>query len=133
MKTHIFLIDDSIEEMRLFMGALNEVGEDYKCTYASSGSHALKMLQYLRPQKIFIKYNMPEMNGVEITQEVRKNKDLEHVPVFLFFTQQDNYSPEMTLALNATHCIEKPYSKIDMVSLLKSVFELNAIASSASV
>lgn len=123
MKTHVFLVNDDIEEMRFFMSALNEMGDDYKCTYASSGAHALKMLQYLRPEKIFIKYNMPEMNGLEITEAVRKNKEMLHTPVFLFFSQTDPHSTQ-ELTLSDTHCIKKPENKMDMLTVLKSAFEL---------
>lgn len=133
MKTHVFLIDDDIEEMRFFVSALNEMGDSFKCTYASNGAHALKMLQYLRPQKIFIKYNLPEMNGLEITEAVRKNKELQNIPVFLFLSQTDCSLTQKALALGQTHCIVKPAGKMDMLSILKSVFDSPAIISPAAV
>jgi CheY-like chemotaxis protein len=69
MKTHIFLIDDDINEMKIFVDALKEVTGAFKCTYASNGIHALKMLLYLKPEAIFVDYNMPVMNGLELTRE----------------------------------------------------------------
>ena len=130
MKTHIFLVDDDVEEMRFFVKALNEMGDKFKCTYASNGAHAIKMLRYLRPQKIFIKYNMPEMNGLELTEELRKTKELEDIPVFLFSSQLDQSLRQKAKALNVTLCMDKPNSKIDIVTILKSVFESPAILSS---
>jgi len=122
MKTHVFLIDDDIEEMRFFVSALNEMGDNFKCTYASSGAHALKMLQYLRPQQLFIKYNLPEMNGIEIMEEVRKIEELQTIPVFLIFLKTDCCLPRKDLLLNNTHYLVNTDGKMGMVSILKSVF-----------
>ena len=130
MKTHIFLVDDDIEEMRFFVKALNEMGDKFKCTYASNGAHAIKMLHYLRPEKIFIKYNMPEMNGLGETEELRNTKELKDIPVFLFSSQLDTSSRQRAKALNITLCMDKPNSKIDISTVLKSVFESPAILSS---
>jgi CheY-like chemotaxis protein len=62
VRTHILLIDDDIDEMKTSVEALKEVVEHLKCTYASNGIHALKMLFYLKPEAIFVDYNMPAMN-----------------------------------------------------------------------
>ncbi|HTH30001.1 MAG TPA: response regulator [Lacibacter sp.] len=132
MKTHVFLIDDDIEEMRFFVKVLNEMGDSFKCTYASNGAHALKMLQYLRPEKIFIKYNLPLMNGLEVIEELRKLKDLEPIPVFLFSSHIDQKSRQRALALGITLCMDKPDSKIDLETVLKNVFESPAVLSTAN-
>lgn len=129
MKTHIFLVDDDIEEMRFFVKTLNDMGDKFKCTYAANGPHAIKMLHYLRPEKIFIKYNMPKMNGLEITEELRKTKDLEEIPVYLFSSSLDAVSRQKAKALNVTLCMDKPDSKIDIATVLKSVFESPAVLS----
>src|SRR5687767_7458251 len=86
MKTHIFLIDDDVDEMKIFMDALKEVIGAFKCTYASNGIHALKMLLYLKPEAIFVDYNMPVMNGLELAEELKKNEELKNIPVYLYST-----------------------------------------------
>ena len=122
MKTHIFLIDDDIVEMKLFVAALQELGDTFKCTYASNGIHALKILQYLRPEMIFINYDMPVMNGLEFTEEIRKNKAFEYTPVFLYCSDLDPQAREKLLTLGATLCIKKPLSQTRMLSVLKKHF-----------
>lgn len=126
MKKHIFLIDDDTEEMRCFVAALKELGDAYKCTYASTGSHALKMLKYLTPETIFINYNMSEMNGLELTEEIRQLNELKNTPVFLYFTHIDADSWQKVLTMGPTHCIKKPADTIGITRVLKSVFEPEA-------
>ncbi len=126
MKKHVFLIDDDTEEMKFFVAALKEMGDSYKCTYASSGAHALKMLQYLTPETIFINYNISAMNALELTEAIRKKNELKSIPVFLYFTQIDAVSREKALTMGATDCIKRPDNNVSMTRLLKSVIETQA-------
>lgn len=66
MKKHILLVDDDKDEAMLFNEALKNVPGSFKCTYASSGLHALEMLNYIQPDFIFINFNMPVMNGADL-------------------------------------------------------------------
>lgn len=122
MKIHIFLIDDDIDEMKLFVEAMKEVIAGFKCTYASSGSQALKMLLYLRPEVIFIDYNIPPMNGLELAEELKKNKELKDVPLFLYSTHISLNMLQKAHDLGIAQCIEKPCTMTGMIQTLKSIF-----------
>ena len=122
MKTHIFLIDDDIDEMKLFVEAMKEVIPEFKCTYASSGAQALKMLLYLRPEVIFIDYNIPPMNGLELAGELKKNKELKDIPLFLYSTHINLNIQQKAHDLGIVECIEKPCTMTGMVQILKSIF-----------
>lgn len=122
MKTHIFLIDDDIDEMKLFVEAMKEVIAGFKCTYASSGAQALKMLLYLRPEVIFIDYNIPPMNGLELAGELKKNNELKDVPLFLYSTHISSNILQKAHDLGIAQCIEKPCTMTEMIQTLKSIF-----------
>lgn len=122
MKTHIFLIDDDIDEMKLFVEAMKEVIEGFKCTYASSGAQALKMLLYLRPEVIFIDYNIPPMNGLELAEELKKNNELKDTPLFLYSTHISLNILQKARDLGIAQCIEKPCTMTGMIQTLKSIF-----------
>src|SRR5688572_29798714 len=107
MKTHIFLIDDDVDEMKLFVEAMKEVIDAFKCTHASSGAQALKMLLYLRPEIIFIDYNIPPMNGLELVEELKKNKELKDTPLFLYSTHISLNILQKAHDLGIAQCIEK--------------------------
>lgn len=122
MKTHIFLVDDDIDEMKIFVDALKEVIGSCKCTYASNGIHALKILLYLRPEAIFVDYNMPVMNGLELIGEIKKNVELESIPVFLYSTHINPVVMQKARDLGIHGCLEKPCSMAEMVAALKNIF-----------
>ncbi len=119
MKTHILLIDDDIDEMKTFVEALKEVVEPFKCTYASNGIHALKMLFYLRPEAIFVDYNMPAMNGLEFIEEIKKNEQLRYIPVFLYSRHINADTKEKAEEMGIAGCMEKPASIEGLVKALK--------------
>ena len=127
MKTHILLIDDDIDEMKTFVEALKQVVAPFKCTYASNGIHALKMLFYLRPEAIFVDYNMPAMNGLEFVAEIKKNEELQCIPVFLYSSHISLDTMEKAEKMGIAGCMEKPSSIEGLVKALKSVFTISPV------
>lgn len=123
MRTHVFLIDDDIDEMKHFVEALKQVIGLFKCTYASNGVHALKMLNYLRPEIIFVDYHMPAMNGLQVVEEIKKNKELQNIPIFLYSTLVNDGMRQKAAEIGINDCVEKPCSMEKLVSTLKSLLE----------
>jgi two-component system chemotaxis response regulator CheY len=122
MKTHIFLVDNDMDEMKIFVEALTEVVGSFKCTYASNGIHALKMLFYLKPEAIFIDYNMPVMNGLQLIAELKKNENLGHIPVLLYATHVNAAIRQKAGDLGVRACLQKPCTMGEMVTALKNIF-----------
>jgi CheY-like chemotaxis protein len=125
MKTHILLIDDDIEEMKIFVEALKAVIPPFTCTYASNGIHALQMLLYLRPEVIFVDYNMPGMNGLEFIEHLRKNDELHGIPLFLYSSKVSPQAVQRATQMGVTACIEKPASINDLVLALKDALAIH--------
>jgi CheY-like chemotaxis protein len=121
MKKHVLLVDDDKDELFLFNEALKEVPGSFKCTYASSGTQALEMLKYFQPDFIFIDYNLPVMDGVSILTEIRKDKKISDIPVFLYSSSISKDINSTALFLGATGCIRKPNSIGMMTMVLKSI------------
>jgi CheY-like chemotaxis protein len=121
MKKHVLLVDDDKDELFLFNEALKEVPGSFKCTYASSGAQALEMLNYIQPDYIFIDYNLPVMDGVSILTEIRKDKKMSDIPVFLYSSSLSKDINSTAIFLGASGCIRKPNSIGMMTMVLKSI------------
>ena len=121
MKTHILLVDDDIDEMKIFAEALKDVVGDFKCTYASDGEHALKMLPYLLPQVIFVDFNMPQMNGLQLAQEIRKVRRLDKIPLFLYSTHISMDVIQKANESGITGYLVKPDTIAQLSGTLKTV------------
>jgi CheY-like chemotaxis protein len=127
MKKHILLVDDDVDELKIFMEALTEVPGSFKCTYAASAIQGLDMLKYLHPHYMFLDYNLPAMNGIEMLTEIRKDRKLAEIPVYLYSTTMTMPVKNAALMLGAAGCIEKPSSIGMMRSILRNVLVTSRI------
>ncbi len=122
MKTHILIVDDDVNQMRFFLSALEQVLQPFKCTYASNGIHALKILFYLRPETIFVDYYMPVMNGLEFTEQLKKIEELKDIPVFLYADRLSPAALQKARELGVTGCLEKQATLDNMILHLKQYY-----------
>ena len=121
MKKHILLIDDDSDELLIFNDTLEELPGEYKCSYASSAKQGLNMLQHLKPNFIFVDYNLPIMTGIELVAEIRKKSRHRHVPLYIYSTKITEETRLTAEKLGATGCVEKPNSMEMMKIQLQKV------------
>ena len=68
----ILLIDDDDQVRRLFQVALERAG--YRVLTAESGPHGLRLLQHQEVDLILVDIFMPDMDGLEVIQLLRKTR-----------------------------------------------------------
>ncbi|WP_211470667.1 LytR/AlgR family response regulator transcription factor [Collimonas humicola] len=71
---------------------------------AADGASALKQIDKLAPDAVFMDIQMPEMTGLEVLQR------LTHAPDFIFTTAYDQYAVT-AFELNAIDYLLKPFSR----------------------
>jgi PleD family two-component response regulator len=119
MQKNILLIDDDIDELKIFTDAIKEVPGDFKCVFVSEPEDAMDLLQNFRPDYIFVDFNIPKTNGLEFLSAIKKTKDLREIPVFLYSTSITNEISKMAELLGAAGSIEKTYSIAMLATELK--------------
>jgi CheY-like chemotaxis protein len=62
------------------------------------------------PQIIILDINMPQMNGIEFLQELRKDDNLKHLSVFVMTTSNEDSDKLNAYNLNVAGYILKPLS-----------------------
>ena len=85
-KYTVLLIDDSGLVLRSMKDILQN---EYDVKIAISGKLALKMIPEIKPDVILLDYEMPEMNGAEVFDEIRKLPAFVNVPI-IFLTSMDD-------------------------------------------
>ena len=85
-KYTVLVIDDS----GLVLRSMKEVlQKEYDVKIAVSGKLALKMIPEFRPDVILLDYEMPEMNGAEVFDEIRNLPEGKEIPI-IFLTSMDD-------------------------------------------
>ncbi len=110
--TRILIVEDSLS-MRSFVktalqadAALGEI----EVVEASSGFDALRLLPRGPYELVITDINMPDINGLELVQFIRKSERHRDTPILLISTQSSERDRERGIALGANGYLAKPFS-----------------------
>jgi len=117
-KKNILVVDDSLTTRTLICGILEKNG--YIVKSANSGDEALLILNENNYDLIMTDVEMPGINGFELTQEIRKRKNLS--PIIILTSLSDNYQKRKGIEAGANAYIVK--GKFDKDSFLKTIESL---------
>ncbi len=120
-KQYILLIDDDPDEFEFFLNAMEKLPGMFECAYAVSAKEGLSQLRKTKPDYIFLDMNMPAVNGLECTQQIRKTDGISDIPVFIYTTGYDAALHQQALKLGASGCVRKPARPEKLVDMLKNL------------
>ena len=130
MCKHFFLIDDDEDELDIFMEALSKLQVPCKCTYAQSAEQALEILNYLKPDVVFVDINMPRVNGFECAKKIRTKAGHAQTHIVMYSNGANEVSIEEAHRWGASSCIKKTNSIADLVAAMKKVLDSGDAVSS---
>jgi two-component system, chemotaxis family, chemotaxis protein CheY len=107
------VIDDSRAIRMILSGILGELG--YEVRQAVNGKDALAQAEQNADLSLFlVDWNMPEMNGLEFVQHVRKDARFAKVPVMMVTTETEINQVMKALEAGANEYVMKPFTR-DMI------------------
>ena len=71
-KIKIILVDDKVVYRNAIKTLLQKLGDIDIIAEVSNGAEFLRLLQFCKPDLVFIDIEMPEMNGIEATKAALK-------------------------------------------------------------
>ena len=109
----ILVVEDSFST-RAFVRSSLETGawaaQTVEVVEATSGFDALRLLPRATYDLVITDINMPDINGLELLQFIRKSEKHRTVPVLLISTQSSERDRERGLSLGADGYLIKPFS-----------------------
>ena len=112
----VLIVDDSSVERRVVYGLLDKETQ-WRLTEARDGEEALGMIEQQLPDLVLTDLQMPGMDGLQLTQEIRRRFPL--VPVVLMTAQGSE-----EIAVQALECGAASYvPKSDLVRQLTDVLD----------
>jgi len=124
---HILVIDDDEDELVVITKALESLNITFACTWATNGEQGLKQLPKLRPDIIFVDYQMPGMDGLECVSAIRKLEYCNNTPVILHSTIMEQRIQVLGSGLGASACINKPNSVSQLTHFLNCFLHEHAL------
>jgi CheY-like chemotaxis protein len=119
-----FLIDDDIDDQKIFSIISEEVDNTIKCSFANDGVDAIEKLTACEvvPDLIFLDVNMPRMDGLECLRKIKKIDRLKNIPVYMYSTTADPATVTLTKRLGVKDFIVKPNNINELVNILTNIY-----------
>lgn len=117
----ILIVDD-------FATTLQSVGltlelQGYQVLKAENGEAALRLLKTNAVNLVISDYNMPGMNGLELTKAIRSQELHRSLPVLILSTDNSPEKKQEALQQGITGWIKKPYKLDEFQKLISRVIK----------
>ncbi len=117
----ILAADDSKAMLFFYKGVAADLGMEL--ITVEDGKKAFDYLQMDSEFDLIITdMNMPNMDGIELTREIRKNLEWAKVPVLMATTESEKTQSELARQAGVTDFITKPFSKDDFKAKIGQMF-----------
>lgn len=123
MRFKVLIVEDS-KASREFLAATVESLQGVQVVTAASGFDALKVLPRHRFDLIITDINMPDINGLELINFVKKNPNYREVPLFVITTEGRVQDRERGLKLGAAEYLIKPFEPEMLMTLMRRYLEI---------
>jgi chemotaxis family two-component system response regulator Rcp1 len=126
----LLIVDDDLEQAKLFEVLLAELGRGHRCHHAGSGAAALRFLRLEaphenapRPDLIILDVNMPEQDGCDTLQTIKSDPNLRSIPVIMFSASLHETDILRCYTQHANAYVQKP---VDLEAGLSVVRQIEA-------
>ena len=119
----ILLVDDDPDILEIISYSLENEG--YSIYKAMNGLQAIEIAEKVTPDLIIMDLMMPEMNGVEACEQIRKSTKLNNVIITFLSARSEDFSQIAGFDAGADDYITKPIRPKVLLSKVKSLLRRN--------
>jgi two-component system chemotaxis response regulator CheY len=119
MPKTILTVDDSSSVRQMVGFTLREAG--YEVIEACDGKDALNKMTGKIINLVITDLNMPNMDGIELIKNIRKNYTNKFVPILMLTTESQESKKIEGKQAGATGWIVKPFKQEQLLAVIKKV------------
>jgi chemosensory pili system protein ChpA (sensor histidine kinase/response regulator) len=112
-RSRVLVVDDSLSVRRAVATLLEDHG--YEVMQARDGLEAVKAMEAARPDLLVTDLEMPNMNGLELSQHVRSRTELANLPVIMITSRSMDKHRRQALASGVSVFLTKPYTDLELL------------------
>ena len=113
----IVVVDDSPEIVEVVSICLQLRWSDAVLLSAGNGIKGLELVRNQKPDIVILDVNLPDLDGFEILQEIRR---FSKVPVVMLTVKGKDLDIARGLALGADDYVVKPFSNIELIARVET-------------
>jgi len=111
----ILVVEDDLPMRRVLFVALH--GQGYDVAEADNGAQALQKIKARAPDAMILDLGLPDMDGVEVAAEVRKEHTL---PIIVLSARGDEQQQIKALDTGANDYITKPFREGELLARIRA-------------
>ena len=116
----ILIVDDTIENLDILVDLLSS----YDVIGAISGKDALEILNDEKIDLILLDIMMPDMDGFEVCEILKENKNTKDIPVIFITAKTDEDSIDKAFEVGGVDYLTKPFRPRELLSRIKTQLNL---------
>ena len=117
----MLVVDDFSTMRRIVRNLLKELGFS-NVHEAEDGIDALKKLRAETFDFVVSDWNMPNMTGIDLLREIRKDPALKHLPVLMVTAEAKKENIIEAAQAGASGYVVKPFTAVTLDEKLKKIF-----------
>jgi len=125
-KGRILIIDDDPHALEILTRMLEREG--YECRSALRGAVALDILRGDPADVILLDVMMPEMDGLQVCEQLRADPSLNQIPVMLLTARDDMETRARGMVLGVSEFLTKPINKRELFTRIASQIHAQEIS-----
>jgi chemosensory pili system protein ChpA (sensor histidine kinase/response regulator) len=126
----VMVVDDSLT-VRKITGRLLE-REGYRVLTAKDGVDALEQIKDLVPAVMLVDIEMPRMDGLDLTRQVRADPRTRHVPIIVITSRTAEKHRSQATQLGVNAFLGKPYAESELLQTISDFITAQADAAIAA-
>ena len=120
----LLVVEDN-REMRLFMS--NLLTDQYIVETAENGKQGYNKAKELRPDLIITDVMMPIINGYEMTQMIKNDKEINNIPIIMLTAKTDIDHKVEGLEYGADDYLTKPFNSKELIARINSLLKMSKL------
>ncbi|MCY1343290.1 Sensor histidine kinase RcsC [compost metagenome] len=127
----VMVVDDSLTVRKATQRLLGRAG--YQVVLARDGVDALKQLQDVMPDAMLVDIEMPNMDGFDLTRNVRSDSRTTHMPLVMITSRTADKHRRYAEEIGVNVYLGKPYNEDQLLATLQRLLGERAAGTAASV
>ena len=121
----ILVVDDSLSVRKALMQLLQDAAFEVKG--AGDGMEAIREIESFKPHLICTDLEMPNMNGLELTQHLRLEESTRHLPVIMITSRSMDKHREQAMRAGVDFYLTKPYTDADLLQHVHNTLQAGSV------
>ena len=117
----VLIVDDSETELHVLSEILKKNG--YQTDTATNAESGIALSKETNPELILMDVVMPGMNGFQATRLISRDPDLQHIPIIIISTKDQETDRVWGMRQGAKDYLTKPIDEAELLSKVDSVLQ----------